>query len=117
MTFNWKFNLKIVPMSLWLRSIVFFLLSLITAEVSAQSVSNFACSHVKQRFKASHARAVTPALDQYDVKFYFLDIEADNLSSTIKANVKMIAATTETMPEFVIQLSDALQVDSVFIND
>jgi aminopeptidase N len=98
----------------------FILLLAITITVSGQAEEKINCSRAKNYFAKSAGRKLQtahPSLEHYDVKFYFLDIEADNLSAFIKANVTMKAGVTaELMTELVLEVSDRLGVDSLFID-
>lgn len=77
------------------------------------------CSHLHASRKHASSRArQTAAQDNYDVKFYFLDLHADNQSAFIKAKVSMKAqVTADNLSEIEIGLSNMLQVDSVFLNN
>lgn len=81
------------------------------------------CSHAK-RFEYTHQANLntfagrTSAGEDYDVTFYFLDIEADNFSVAIHANVEMKARSlTSALSTVVVDLSSYLTVDSVFVNN
>jgi aminopeptidase N len=98
--------------------IILFLVCIFSG-VFAQTIVKPYCSHVshlrdRARLKSMRTQS---APDNYDVKFYFLDIEADNQSSFIKARVSMKAQVKESLSQIVVDLSDQLQVDSVFVND
>ncbi|HYG04015.1 MAG TPA: M1 family aminopeptidase [Chryseosolibacter sp.] len=97
------------------------LLICIVNKVNAQD-SQATCSHAK-RFSfesntgyANNARSNEN--DNYDVTFYFVDIQADNLSVSINANVEMKArVVTPTLSTVLVDLSGYLIVDSVLINN
>lgn len=56
-------------------------------------------------------------LQDYDVKWYFLDLEADNLSTYIQGNVTILVEIIEEgMDQLVIELASNMLVDSVVIN-
>ncbi|MEA1898863.1 MAG: M1 family metallopeptidase, partial [Bacteroidota bacterium] len=56
-------------------------------------------------------------LQDYDVKWYFLDLEADNLSVNIKGNVTiLVEIILEGMDELVVELASDMFVDSIVIN-
>lgn len=102
--------------------LVFFVCILFCGDLHAQLIidHNINCSHLRYAGKKKPSARVrqSAAQDSYDVKFYFLDLEADNQSAFLKAKVSMKArVTTETLSEIEIGLSDLLQVDSVFINN
>jgi aminopeptidase N len=77
------------------------------------------CSDIKKSAKGAFRKASAhPSLSLYDVKFYHLDIEADNLSTHVNAAVKIKAEVNETpLNQFVVELSSSFQIDSVYIND
>ena len=53
----------------------------------------------------------------YDIKFYKIDIEADNTSTDIKGYTEIIAEiSVEGLKQFTLDLSKTVQVDSVCIN-
>jgi aminopeptidase N len=91
-----------------------------TIMVSGQAEEKINCSRAKTYIGKSAGRKLQtahPSLEHYDVKFYFLDIEADNLSAFVKANVTMKAEVkAELMTELVLEVSDRLRVDSLFVN-
>ena len=56
-------------------------------------------------------------LQDYDVKWYFLDLEADNLSINLKGSVTiLVEIVLEGMDELVVELASDMFVDSVVIN-
>jgi aminopeptidase N len=77
------------------------------------------CRHASTKIatRASSHSARSGAENSYDVKFYFLDIEASDGSSYIKGNVSMKAQAVSAMTQVILELSDAHQIDSVFIDD
>ncbi len=84
----------------------------------AQKHHDIKCSQVKTMARSSARSSQNSSLDNYDVKFYFLDLEADNLSTFIKGNVSITAQVVSTpLAEFVVELINALQVDSVYFNN
>jgi aminopeptidase N len=53
----------------------------------------------------------------YDVKCYKINIEADNLSAKVCGYVEILAKITKNdLKQFTLDVSDALQVDSVYMN-
>jgi aminopeptidase N len=104
------------------RSLIVFLVvfHFSTFSLTAQHSHDTYCANLNNALKKKQLKnaRVQSLQDNYDVKFYFLDIEADNLSSFIKAKVSMKAqVVSETLDEIQIGLSNAHLVDSVFIND
>ncbi|MQY79363.1 MAG: T9SS type A sorting domain-containing protein [Bacteroidetes bacterium] len=79
---------------------------------------NISCSHMKQELVQSAYREYIAELDEYDVKFYKLDVEVTNTSTFIKGNT-LIGAVSQvsSLDQFVIELISDLTVDSVLIND
>ncbi len=76
----------------------------------------------------SHAKSITltskpsydhhPLLFNYNVKFYFLDLEVENNTTFLKGRVRIDALVTWTfLDTFAIELTDALNVDSVLFNN
>jgi len=77
------------------------------------------CGHL-HRFKNENAKITylqSPLVNKYDVKFYFLDIEVNNTSTTVAGNVTIKAKTTAVMDTFVVELMSNMTVDSVKINN
>jgi aminopeptidase N len=58
----------------------------------------------------------TPLLNNYDVKFYFLDLNAENNSIYISGNVTIQASVVNNqLDTFAFELLDELDIDSVFV--
>lgn len=76
------------------------------------------CSDVKKGAHAAFRKASAhPSMGLYDVKFYHLNIKADNLSTYVDASVRIKARVNAApMGEFVIELSSLFQIDSVYFN-
>ena len=79
------------------------------------------CS-MKARFLAEHQNKSTlypnPLLDFYDVKFYKLDIHADDTTDYIFGNAEILSKVTHaSLDTFLVEFSDKLVADSVFLND
>ncbi len=56
-------------------------------------------------------------LQDYDVKWYFLDLEADNLSTNIKGSVTiLVEIKLEGISELVVELASDMFADSIIIN-
>lgn len=72
---------------------------------------------VKENIINSRAKQYNAALDDYDVTFYFLDLEANNTSTTISGNVTIGAVAIEpALQTLVFELNSDLIVDSVLVN-
>jgi aminopeptidase N len=81
----------------------------------AQPSTPIYCSHANTRQSNHHHVAAGPG---YDVKFYFLDLQADNLSTTLSGSVSITAqVTSSVLQEVTLELSDLLLVDSVLVNN
>ena len=63
------------------------------------------------------ARGATGPLQAYDVKWYFLELEVNDTSTFIRGAAHVLAVVTEDdLSAWVLQLTDALRVDSVHVN-
>ncbi len=84
----------------------------------AQEINQCAKSRISQYNSiASRTEIQSAAFSDYDVKFYFLDIEADNQSTHVKGKVTIKAQVkTDGMTQFVVELINDLTVDSVYVN-
>ncbi len=59
----------------------------------------------------------TPLLNNYNVKFYFLDLNAENNSIDISGNVTIHAQVlVNELDTFAFELVDELNIDSIFVN-
>lgn len=69
--------------------------------------------------KSASYLASNPKMDNYDVVYYGLNLEATNTSANISSSTVVIKAKVVNSPmsEFVIQLIDALTVSQVKLND
>jgi aminopeptidase N len=62
--------------------------------------------------------AQDPLLDDYDVHFYFLDIQAENNTVSLSGKVTIGAfVTSDELDTFAFELIDQMTVDSVFVNN
>jgi len=103
------------------RTILFFLLipSLVVAVGQKNDFSDWKGEslQVKETLYSSRAKANNIALDDYDVTFYFLDLEANNTSTTISGNTTIGAVTkVPSLQTLVFELNSGLIVDSVLVN-
>jgi aminopeptidase N len=99
------------------------LLSLFSLVVLAQKHDHsdgLECSHVKSfynSFKGMKDVVQTPLLNDYDVKFYFLDINVESNAITVSGDVtyyaEVVAAELDT---FAFELLEQMVVDQVEIN-
>ena len=78
------------------------------------------CSHAKffsEYMKQSKDVVQSPYLFDYDVKFYFLDIEVDNSSTYVSGSVTYYAEVVSTVLDtFAFELISSMTVDEVLIN-
>lgn len=66
----------------------------------------------------ANANSINELMDNYDVKYYKLDLNADNTSAFISGTVTVKAlVVAESMDIFVIQLIDQLNVAEIRFND
>lgn len=68
--------------------------------------------------KTDKAQPMYNALsDAYDVKFYGIDLEADNVSVYLEGNVTIIAVVTANeLDTFVVELHPGYTIDSIKVN-
>jgi aminopeptidase N len=84
-----------------------------------QSLDPRYCAHMNHALKRTGDKMARTAAGEadYDVKFYFLDIEADNLSAYINAHVTITAlVVSDNISQIAVGLSNSLQVDSVYVD-
>lgn len=92
--------------------------------VSAQHVvdnsGGHLCSKAKSMMKLYNlnpAPQVSNKMNQYNVKFYFLDLHVEHNSIAISGNVRINSVVTAPqMNEFVFELIDEMTIDSLKIN-
>jgi aminopeptidase N len=62
-------------------------------------------------------RSSNPLLDQYDVKFYFIDINIENYTTDISGNATVDAVVTApVLDTFMLELHQNMNVDSILVN-
>lgn len=106
-----------------MKNLVYSIVFLIIANVlSAQIVpgtlgENYKCLQKTKNINKALQETKNQLLNNYDVKFYKLDISLGNTSTYIEGNV-IINAVVQNNPLdiFVVELIDSMNVDSVFIN-
>jgi len=101
------------------RSLLIALLMISAGFINAQRA--YQQDSYKRQGKENHIsksiQAQTPLLNNYDVKFYFLDIAAERTSIDISGNVTIKAeVVSSVLDTFAFELIDSLTVDSVLIN-
>ncbi|UCG27884.1 MAG: T9SS type A sorting domain-containing protein [Bacteroidales bacterium] len=111
---------KIIEMN---RRAILFLLFILSF-MMARGQRNYRADRMEEILKGkenliySRAGNYTTALDEYDVKFYFLDLEADNTSTHISGNTTIGAIpVVQSLQTFIFELSSALSVDSILVDD
>jgi aminopeptidase N len=93
------------------------LLFLACWHLQAQPQNPIYCSHANHQHTRNLVVPNTTA-PGYDVTFYFLDLQADNLSTTLSGSVSITAqVTSNALQEVVFELSDLLLVDSVWVDN
>lgn len=102
--------------------VLFTLLSLFlgTGYAQQQHEHEFSCCKAKfyeEYFKSSEDIIQSPLLFDYDVKFYYLDIEVDNTSIYITGEVTIMAeVTSEELETFALEFLSVMTVDEVNYN-
>lgn len=82
------------------------------------NAQNDFCGFAKTRATASYASpGDVSKMNNYDVYFYKLDVDVENNSTYISGNVSIYAKALATFSQFVFELHDSLQIDSVIINN
>jgi len=93
---------------------------LITTGFAQHHDHEFGCAKAKfyqEYFKSVQDIYQTPLLFDYDVKFYYLDIEVDNSSIYIAGEVSIMAEVVAAeLDTFAVELLDELTVDEVIYN-
>jgi aminopeptidase N len=109
-----------------MKKFVFSLfLTVLFCLANSQSVNpiaeEFKCSraaHFNSLFKGSKDIVQTPLLNNYDVKFYFLDLNVENDTAFISGNVTIKAeVVVSQLDTFAFELLDGMPIDSIHIDD
>ena len=113
-------NTKLFKMNRFYLMIIALLFSA-SPKLSAQYDDNIPCCNKPHHKKfiqgATASYAIHPAINNYDVKFYFLDIELSNTSTYIEGSVRIDAEVTSAILDtFVVELIPSLTIDSVLVN-
>jgi len=106
------------------RKITILILFLVVNSAFAQWNDNFnienKCTHQpttqKMAFEPSYYWQ-SDLLFNYDVKFYWLDIEVSNTATTVAGNVTINATSVAVLDTFAFELIDAMVIDSFFFNN
>lgn len=80
--------------------------------VQAQVTNEIHCIHHKGAYQAR----TTEDNSGFDVKWYFLDLEADNLSTALAGSVTILVKTTSDIDHLSFELWDDYQVDSITVD-
>ena len=99
------------------RLLLFSIAAFVLLPVSAQHKHDENCSGLKswQEFNAD-TYVADPALLNYDVVFYYIDLEANDTSTYIEGFTEMQAVVVSgSLSEIVIELSAVLNIDSILI--
>jgi len=81
---------------------------------------HFCSQKMKQKYHSFSTLDLnqSPLLHNYDVNFYFLDLEVENNSIYVSGQVTIYAQTVVTVLDtFAFELVDELFIDQVFLND
>ena len=102
---------------------------LFTLLLSFAGIASFA-QHIHDEMYCSKARFYeeylknsktviqTPLLNDYDVKYYFLDLNVENTSVEVSGEVTFLAeVVAEEMDTFAFELLDQMAISEVYIND
>jgi aminopeptidase N len=105
------------------RLLLFTLLSIFIGSSFAQHHDHgpeLSCSKAKfykEYYKDAQEIVQTPLLFDYDVKFYYIDIEVDNSSIYITGEVTIMAEVVAAeMDTFAVELLSDLNIDDVYYN-
>lgn len=109
-------TLKIIKMK---NLLAFSLLVLFSNSLFAQRLSDYHKPNFEDKhFENKVIEANNPLLDNYDVKFYKIDINATNTTKAISGNGTVNAVVVgNPMSTLVLELINSLTVDSVFVNN
>jgi aminopeptidase N len=102
----------------WLQTILLFLIFfIISNEISAQEILvSTATDNKSHTIRAQDVTLADSRLLLYDVKFYYIDIEASDTSTYLKGFSSINAFSLTAIPELVFELSNNMTIDSVSIN-
>lgn len=75
------------------------------------------CAHTKSQQSIAMPENVHPLMQDYDVEFYFLDLNVMSIATTVSGNVLMRASSKVTMLDTImLDLMSYMSVDSVVVN-
>lgn len=99
-----------------------FVLLIVTIFVNhlfAQKISDYNKPEFENKhFETTSIKSINSLLDNYDVKFYKIEVDVTNTSKTINSGIATMNAQVITNPlnTIVLELINSLTVDSVFVN-
>jgi aminopeptidase N len=103
---------------------IIFALSIISASLQAQN--RFACAETKIKSHANSANKASSMLastylinleNQYDLKFYHLNLTLSNVNKVISGNVRTLATVkSAALDSFAFELYHTYTIDSVYLN-
>lgn len=107
------------------RSLLSIILVIATVSLFSQNniivdFEHFCSQKMKQKFYKSTKLDIeqSPLLNHYDVKFYFLDLEAENNTTYVSGEVTISAqAVVPILDTFAFELIDELIIDHVYVNE
>lgn len=87
-----------------------------TPGFSVNDPAGYCSKHRHSAFFANEYQS--PLVHHYDVRFYFLDIEANDYNTFLKGNVSILAVpTVPSLDTIVFELIDEMTVDSVILEE
>ncbi len=107
------------------RSLLSVYLLFLTVSLLSQDYLNVDAEHFcSRKMKRQYLKSSTLDIEQshllhnYDVKFYKLDLEAENNTTYLSGEVTITAqVVVNELDTFAFELTDELTIDQVFIND
>ncbi|MCB2221497.1 MAG: T9SS type A sorting domain-containing protein [Bacteroidetes bacterium] len=105
------------------KTLLFTLITFFTLSVMAQHHHDERMYCSKARFYDEYLKSTkniiqTPLLNDYDVKFYFLDLDVQNDAVDVSGEVTFYAeVVAEELDTFAFELLDEMTISSVYIND
>lgn len=100
--------------------ILFLTVTLLSQDYLSIDNEHFCSRKMKQQFLNSSTLEInqSPLLHFYDVKFYKLDLEAENNTTYLSGEVTILAqVVVNELDTFVFELTDELNIDQVLVND
>ena len=77
------------------------------------------CSHASQKTAATLDHLYnwqSPLMDNYDITFYWLDIEVSNTTTFVSGNVTINAKAEVAIDTFAFELISVMDIDSILFN-